>query len=258
MNKPLLAAGALLLGGIVTGGAIFVASSGGEEEAVQIQESASPSASVTPGSLAPSPTRTPSTSSPSSTPASSSAPTPSPPTIPDGWVLHSQQPSERSPAFSFAYPSNWFPYSTSNDVPGDGLSVSVYSFNRVEWGQPSNYPPESMKVDINVANAQRVGACGPSGENLQAWAVFQPDRLSPTTIRLTRAAWFGRLPFREYTVPIATLCSAHSHRLRRTSRRFTRLSIASEWLINAATHSIGAITGRRRAGVCFRAFQERR
>ena len=163
MNKPLLAAGALLLGGIVTGGAIFVASSGGEEEAVQIQESASPSASVTPGSLAPSPTRTPSTSSPSSTPASSSAPTPSPPTIPDGWVLHSQQPSERSPAFSFAYPSNWFPYSTSNDVPGDGLSVSVYSFNRVEWGQPSNYPPESMKVDINVANAQRVGACGPSG-----------------------------------------------------------------------------------------------
>ena len=163
MNKPLLAAGALLLGGIVTGGAIFVASSGGEEEAVQIQESASPSASVTPGSLAPSPTRTPSTSSPSSTPASSSAPTPSPPTIPDGWVLHSQQPSERSPAFSFAYPSNWFPYSTSNDVPGDGLSVSVYSFNRVEWGQPSNYPPESMKVDINVANAERVGACGPSG-----------------------------------------------------------------------------------------------
>ena len=98
-----------------------------------------------------------------STPASSSAPTPSPPTIPDGWVLHSQQPSERGPAFSFAYPSNWFPYSTSNDVPGDGLSVSVYSFNRVERGQPSNYPPESMKVDINVANAQRVGACGPSG-----------------------------------------------------------------------------------------------
>src|SRR5439155_17286916 len=91
MNKPLFAAGGLLLGGIVTGGAIFVASSGGEEEAVQVPESPSPSASLTPGG-SPSPT------SSSPTPIDTHAPTD------EDWFTYSVPET----GITLRYPPSWY------------------------------------------------------------------------------------------------------------------------------------------------------
>ncbi|TMG03211.1 MAG: hypothetical protein E6I03_04390 [Chloroflexi bacterium] len=131
MNKPLFAAGGLLLGGIVTGGAIFVASSGGEEEAVQVPESPSPSASLTPGG-SPSPT------SSSPTPIDTHAPTATP-TVPEDWFTYSVPET----GITLRYPPSWYALK-------DG---GIYSWDPATWNRPS-YPPESMAVSIIYGSSE--------------------------------------------------------------------------------------------------------
>src|SRR5439155_25141481 len=123
--KPLLAAGGLLLGGIVTGGAIFVASSGGEEEAVQVPESPSPSASLTPGG-SPSPT------SSSPTPIDTHAPTATP-TVPEDWFTYSVPEA----GLTLRYPPAWYALK-------DG---GIHSWNPSGWTSPY-IPPESVSIDV--------------------------------------------------------------------------------------------------------------
>jgi len=164
MNKPLLAAGALLLGGIVTGGAIFVASSGGEEEAVQVQESRSPSVGATPGG-SPSPS-----SSVSATPTPG-LPLPSlpPPDVPAAWETFM---TNEAPKVRLRYPNGWL------RGPGEGR-ISSFDPSTVKGSQ---YPPNGVVIDVDRTPLDQPGLPARPPEavdtvlgGVPAWEVVQTD-----------------------------------------------------------------------------------
>jgi len=155
MNKPLLGVGAFLLAGIGTAGAVYVASSGGEEEIVQQMETATPS-----GSAFPSPTGTspPTSGTPSATPAPSATPS-----VPEGWIQHSQPASKESPPFRFVYPPDLSlqPADLSSEFSGLTIVLTTWDW-RTPPGGPA-FPAGTMKIDIGVSRTAGLSGCGPEG-----------------------------------------------------------------------------------------------
>jgi len=127
MNKPLLAAGALLLVGIGTAGAVYVASSGSEEEVVQQVLTAT---ATTSASGSPSPTAS---TSPSPTISASPGPTPSAAPVPEDWATYSVPEA----GLSLRYPPAWY-------ALNDG---GIHSWNPATWNKPY-IPPESVSIDV--------------------------------------------------------------------------------------------------------------
>jgi hypothetical protein len=134
MNKPLLAAGALLLVGIGSAGAGYVASSGGEEEVVQQVETSSPSPQA---SATLEGTRTP-TPSPIATRLATRTPVPLPSMlpidVPSDWAVFTD---DRVSEIIFRYPPNWF---------RDGLRIT--SFDPAAW-KGATYPDGGVVIDVD-------------------------------------------------------------------------------------------------------------
>ena len=137
MNKPLWAAGGvLLLSAIGTGGGILMASSGGEEEVLQQVATPTTSPSTSP-QLSAAPTSSPEPS-PKSTPTTT-APTPTPvislPPVPADWATFS---SNRVPEITFRYPQTWFLSYESR----------ITSFDPSTW-KGGYFPPGGILLDFD-------------------------------------------------------------------------------------------------------------
>jgi hypothetical protein len=117
------------------------------------------------------------TAAPIATPSPTRSPIPSY-EPPEGWERYAQSSSTKSPAFSVAYPDGWFRYGGATEGVEDSLSLSFYSFDRIVWNQPTTYPPEAMKVDVHVANAERLETCGPGGGEPARLADFDAQQLT--------------------------------------------------------------------------------
>jgi hypothetical protein len=154
--KPLLFGGALLLAGLGTAGALYVAPLGGEEEVShEAQETAGPSAS---------------------------------PSEPEGWVRFSHPGTAEAPPFSFAYPGEWHvsePQVVLVDPPsgepgGMAVRVEVFSYDPsrhpVYTASPGGtpgppIPPDSMYLNVFVGPYAPLEDCGP-------YDAGEPDTLS--------------------------------------------------------------------------------
>jgi len=150
MIKPLWAlAGVALLGTAGVAGAFVVASSGGEEEAVQQVDTPTVGAATT---------ITPQAHTPSPSVASTPSPTSSASPVPPGWTQIVQPASSKSQAFSFIHPEGWLvqPFGDAN-APGYGLTAVMWSWQE---GKP---PLGAMKIDASVLPVEGFSSCMPEG-----------------------------------------------------------------------------------------------
>jgi len=133
LNKPFWAlAGVALLGTIGISGVVIVASSGGEEEAVQqVQTATAP---------APSPTHS---ASPAAT--ETAAPT-STPSVPEDWPTY----SDPAGLFTIRYPATWF-------QSAGQAQFSSYDLSTLTTTQR---PREALVVEVAYSTAAGISNCG--------------------------------------------------------------------------------------------------
>jgi len=146
MNKPLMAFAGLIAAGGIAAGAYVIASSGGEEEVVGQVETVTPRASA--ATVTPTPTL-----SPSAFPTASAAPSSTNPSklAPDGYVTYTHLHSAAAPAFSLAYPPDWFLSGGSEPPEGAfGFGIILTPWDTKTAPGRGGIPLNSMKVDIGI------------------------------------------------------------------------------------------------------------
>jgi hypothetical protein len=145
LNRPLLLGGALILAGLGTAGALYVAPLGGEEEAApEVQETASAT-----------------------------------PSEPEGWLRFSHPGTAEAPPFSFAYPGEWYVKEpeefwfepVSGEPPGMAVRVEVFSWDPGSLTPSPNplpnqsprppIPDDSMRLSVFVGPFAPWTHCGP-------------------------------------------------------------------------------------------------